>query len=120
MLTAKRVIIATICGFVFGIICMMLACSNSESAMTCSIKLTIVFSRALTGFAIGISALRMSWWLHGLVLGLIGSIPMVFSVMDRPEILIGTVVMGMIYGLLTELITSIAFKAKPVGTLQVS
>ncbi|MGB6120802.1 MAG: hypothetical protein WBG80_02745 [Bacteroidota bacterium] len=66
----------------------------------------------MTGFTIGISALRMSWWLHGVVIGFIGSIPMAFPVMDRPEIAVGTFVMGMIYGLLTELITTIVFKAK--------
>ena len=37
---------------------------------------------------------------------------MVFPVMDRPEIVVGTLVMGMIYGFLTELITTIVFKAK--------
>ncbi|MGB6034266.1 MAG: hypothetical protein WBG01_15010 [Bacteroidota bacterium] len=37
---------------------------------------------------------------------------MAFPVMDRPEIAVGTFVMGMIYGLLTELITTIVFKAK--------
>ena len=119
MLTAKRIIIATICGFIFGIVCMMFASSNPESTemLTTSAKLTIVFSRALTGFTIGISALKVRWWLHGILIGFIGSIPMAFSVMDRCEIVIGTVVMGMIYGFLTELITSIVFKAKQVGVV---
>lgn len=120
MLTAKRVIIATICGFIFGIICMIFASSNPNAteALPVSMKLTIIFSRGLTGFTIGISALNLKWWLHGLLLGLVGSFPMMFLVMDQPGIMIGTVVMGMIYGLLTELITSVVFKAKPAGILQ--
>lgn len=120
MLTAKRVIIATICGFVFGIICMLFASSNPDATgtLSASIKLTIIFSRTLMGFTIGVSALRLCWWLHGIVIGFIASIPMAFSVMDRLDIFIGTIVMGMIYGLLTELITSIVFKSKPVGIVK--
>ncbi len=117
MLTVKRVIIATICGFVFGVICMFLASSNPEPTeqITAAIKWTIIFSRGLMGFTIGISAIRLTWWLHGIVIGAISSIPMFFSVIDRPGILIGTIVLGIIYGFLTELITTIVFKAKAAG-----
>ena len=117
MLTAKRVIIATICGFVFGIVCMLLASSGPNPIPT-SLKWSIIFSRALMGFTIGISALRLSWWLHGVVIGFIASIPMALPVMDRLNIMIGTLVMGIIYGVLTELITSVLFKAKAVGTVK--
>ena len=120
MLTAKRVIIATICGFFFGLVCMYMASSNPDAAepLSTAMKWTIIFSRTLMGFTIGVSALRLSWWLHGLFIGAIGSLPMIFPVMDRPAIIAGTLVMGMIYGLLTELITSVLFKARPVGTLK--
>jgi hypothetical protein len=57
----------------------------------------------------------MSWWLHGITLGLVSSIPMMIPVLDKPSIAVGTVVMGMIYGFLTELITSVLFKAKAAG-----
>jgi hypothetical protein len=114
MLTAKRVIIATICGVIFGFVCLSLAASNPDPAgsLTLSVKLNIVLSRTLLGFMIGISALRLNWWLHGIVLGIISSIPMAVAVMDQGAIMIGTFVMGIIYGVLTELITSVLFKAK--------
>ena len=115
MLTTKRVLVATLSGFAFGVICMLLASSNPEATMSPAAKWTIIFSRGLTGFTIGISALRMSWWLHGMVIGFIGSIPMAFPVMDRPEIAAGTLVMGLVYGFLTELITTVVFKAKSAG-----
>ena len=67
---------------------------------------------------IGISALKMNWWFHGLVLGFIGSIPMAIPIINDIQIFIGTFVMGMIYGFLIELITSVLFKAKSVGTLK--
>ncbi|MDW7681674.1 MAG: hypothetical protein SCK70_13995, partial [bacterium] len=113
MLTTKRVLLATICGVVFGVICMLLASSDPE--ITPLIKWSILVSRALLGFTIGISAIRLNWWLHGTVLGLITSIPMAIPVCDRLNIAIATIVMGIIYGFLTELITTVVFKAKAAG-----
>ncbi len=114
MLKAKRVVIATLCGVLFGLVCMSLASSNPDPAnpLTTSGKWLIILSRTMMGFMIGISALRMGWWLHGMTLGLIASIPMAIPVMDRPGIAIGTLVMGIIYGFFTELITSVLLKAK--------
>jgi hypothetical protein len=117
MLTLKRVLIATLCGFIFGIICMLLASSNPNATapITLTTRWMIIISRTLLGFTIGISALCLVWWQHGLVLGLITSLPMAIPVIDNTGIMIGTLVMGLVYGFLTELITSIIFKAKPVG-----
>jgi hypothetical protein len=113
MLTIKRVLVATVCGFLFGLICMALAASNPDStqALSATIKWNIVLSRALMGFMIGLSALKIQWWLHGIILGFISSIPMAIAVIPQMEIFIGTFVMGIIYGFLTELITTKLFKA---------
>ncbi len=120
MLTPKRVIIATISGIIFGFVCLGFALSNPDSSETlsCSIKWSIVIGRAMLGFIIGISALRMPWWLHGIVLGIIASIPMAVPIIDNMTIAIGTMVMGVVYGFLIELITSVLFKAKPVGMIE--
>ncbi len=117
MLTAKRVLITTICGFVFGLFCMYLASSNPDAAapLTGTTKWLIILSRTMLGFTIGISALRLSWWLHGVVLGIICSIPMAIPVLYDSGIAVGTMVMGVVYGVLTELITTKLFKAKAVG-----
>ncbi len=115
MLTTKRVVIATICGLVFGFVCLFMASSGPEPIPN-MVKWSIVVGRTMLGFTIGISAIRLNWWLHGLVLGIIVSIPMVIPVLDRMEIAIGTVVMGIIYGFLTELITTVLFKAKSTGS----
>ena len=116
MLTVKRVMIATLCGLLFGVICTSLASTNPESEVSWQIQMTILFSRTLMGFTIGISAFKMRWWLHGIVIGFVTSIPMAIPVMDRTDIFIGTFVMGMIFGLLTELITTKLFKAKAALT----
>jgi hypothetical protein len=114
MISAKRVAIATILGVVFGFVCMYLATANPNATepVTTAMKWTIVVSRGLIGFMIGISALNLKWYLHGILLGAIGSIPMAAATMDRPMIALSSGLMGIVYGFLIELITSVLFKAK--------
>ena len=111
-MSTKRIVIATICGFIFGLVCMYLASSDPDTTLTTGIKWSIILSRALLGFIIGISALKMGWWLHGIVIGIIASLPMAASVLPDTKIFFGTLVMGLVYGFLTELITTVLFKAK--------
>ena len=118
MKKTKRIIIATLSGILFGFVCLGFA-SSGEYEIPDPIKLQILFSRSLIGFAIGISCLKIHWSLHGLLFGLIFSFPMAFSGLmaetpgfSESAMFISTVVMGMIYGFLIELITSILFKSK--------
>ncbi|MCK5146275.1 hypothetical protein KAR48_05935 [bacterium] len=117
---SKRIIIATLSGLLFGFICFLLASSGPEK-LPMPVALQIIASRTLIGFAIGISCLRMKHWsIHGLCMGMIFSVPLAFSGLMAPEtvefsrsaMLIWTIIFGMVYGLLTELITSVLFKAK--------
>ncbi|MBU8893720.1 MAG: hypothetical protein KOO66_13150 [Bacteroidales bacterium] len=119
MKKGKRIIIATLAGILFGFVCLAFA-TSSGAEVPCPAKLQILFSRALIGFAIGISSLKFHWTLHGLFLGILFSLPLAFSGLMAPEspefsasmMFISTVVMGMIYGFLIDLITSLLFKAK--------
>jgi hypothetical protein len=120
MQKTKRIIIATLSGVLFGLVCFMLA-SGGSGQLPMPIALQIIFSRTLIGFAIGISCISMGHWsVHGLVMGIIFSLPLAFSGLMAPEnpefsqaaMFISTVVMGMIYGFLIEVITSLLFKAK--------
>lgn len=115
MLTTKRVVIATICGFLFGLVCMYMA-SSGPNPVDNSTKMVILFSRGLMGFTIGVSAIRLNWWLHGILIGLIGSIPMAIPVLNDTAIAIGTIIMGAVYGFLIELITTKIFKEKSAGS----
>ncbi|MDZ7262500.1 MAG: hypothetical protein ONB05_10400 [candidate division KSB1 bacterium] len=127
MLKAKRVVIATILGLIFGFVCMYLA-STSPGKLPLVIAISIVLNRTLMGFGIGISGLRLAWWLHGLIMGLIFSLPMAFSAavggpppeaasetaqaMSPIQLFIWTIILGIVYGFLIELFTSVVFKAK--------
>ena len=111
----SRVLVTTILGFVFGIVCWLLASSGSPE-MTASIAWSIILSRALFGFVIGISAWKINYILHGIILGFIVSIPMALSSLGVIgfKIFLGTLIMGMIYGFLIELITHFVVKEKKV------
>jgi hypothetical protein len=115
----KRLIIASLGGVGCGFICLGLA--SGSGALAWPIILQIVISRTLIGVAIGISCISLGHWtVHGLVMGLFFSLPLAFSGLMAPEnpqftkemMFISTVVMGMIYGLLIEIVTSTLFKAK--------
>ena len=116
----KRIIIATLSGVLFGFVCLGIA-SSSSGSIAWPVAVQIVASRTLIGFAIGISNISLRHWaIHGLVMGLIFSIPLAFSGLMAPEspeygkagILLWTLILGMVYGLLIEVITSVIFKAK--------
>lgn len=116
----KRLTIATLCGLLFGLVCYGFASSGGNEVGTW-LALTIISGRLLLGFGIGISRIPMkNWAIHGIVMGIIFSIPAALGTMMSPEtpgfdpqmIAISTIVMGMIYGFLIELITTVFFKAK--------
>ncbi len=116
----KRIIIATIGGVGAGLICLGLA-SSGPNTLPLFVSFQIVASRTLLGLAIGISSLnKLHWAVHGLIIGLIFSAPLALGGLaapDHPEmsksmLFTSTIVIGGIYGLLIELVTSLVFKAK--------
>jgi hypothetical protein len=123
MKKAKRVTVATLSGVLFGFVCYGLASMGSEE-LAWPVAVQIIASRTLIGFAIGISCLTVVHWsLYGLLMGLVFSIPLAFSGLMAPaspdysttEMFVWTIVLGMVYGLLIEVITSAIFKAKAQG-----
>ena len=84
------------------------------------VALQILTSRILMGFAIGISCLRLwHWSIHGAVMGFLFGVPLAFGGMmaKNPSfspiaMLMTTLFISVIYGLLTELITSVFFRAR--------
>jgi hypothetical protein len=120
MKRAKRITVATLSGVLFGFVCYGLA-SMGAGDIAWPVAVQIIASRTLIGFAIGISCLSIVHWsLHGLLMGGIFSIPLAFSGLMAPEspdystteMFVWTIVLGMVYGLLIEVITSAIFKTK--------
>lgn len=118
MVNAKRLTVATLLGLLFGFVCFGLA--SSGGGLPRPVAFQIIAERTLIGFAIGISVLKLRHWaIHGLVMGFVVSIPLAFSGLmapDNPEfskssMFITTIILGMIYGVLIELMTTKVFKA---------
>jgi hypothetical protein len=116
----KRLIISTLLGVVFGFVCYGFA-SSGQNAIPTILAINIILGRTLIGVAIGISRFTCKHWsLHGIIMGLVFSLPPAFGAMlgpDNPEfshsmMFTSTIVMGGIYGFLIELITTVLFKAK--------
>ncbi len=116
----KRLIISTLLGIVFGFVCYGLSASGHNEISTI-LAISIISGRTLIGVAIGISRFTLKHWsLHGIIMGLIFSVPSGFGAMLGPEssefthtmLMVSTIVLGAIYGFLIELITSVVFKAK--------
>ena len=116
----KRIVVATVSGVLFGFVCFGIA-SAGPGQLPLPVIFQIIVSRTLIGFVIGISSLSLGYWsVHGLVMGLVFSLPLAFSGLmapDNPELTrttmwVWTVVLGMIFGVLIEVITSVFFKAR--------
>jgi hypothetical protein len=117
-LKTKRLSVATIFGLLSGFVCYSLA--SGSGSLPGPVALQIIAERTLIGFAIGISVLSLGHWsVHGLIMGLIFSIPLALSGLMAPDnpkfskemMFFMTVLMGMIYGVLIELLTTVVFKA---------
>ncbi|KPL13833.1 hypothetical protein AMJ74_04520 [candidate division WOR_3 bacterium SM1_77] len=113
MLNKKRLVIATLFGVISGLICWGL--SSSGGPQPWFFAVSTILSRTLIGFAIGFSVFKIKWWLHGIIMGLIFSLPMAFQGFYVPGkelyIFFGTLIMGIIYGFFIELFTTVVFKA---------
>ncbi len=115
----RRLMIATVLGLVFGVL-NSLAVLAAPNRVPRSAIATIILGRGVLGFAIGVSALRMKWWLHGLLLGFVFSLPAAFAArlmwmqfgMAPNALAVLALLVGLAIGFLIELLTSVVFKAR--------
>ncbi len=108
----KRIAIATVFGLLAGLVCAF-AGSRLGAKITTVSFVWIMMNRALLGYTIGISGLRLHWALHGPVMGaIVGSLFSYYAYMEGSEPLLvgGSFVASMIFGLLIELLTTVVFK----------
>jgi len=114
MFNMKRFLIATLFGLIFGFVCWGLSSSGGPTPWYLAVS--IILSRMLIGFVIGVSVLKLGWWLHGIFMGLIFSLPMAFYGFYVPGrewfVFSWSIIMGVVYGFLIELFTTVVFKAK--------
>ncbi|HET7751916.1 MAG TPA: hypothetical protein VFK81_21155 [Terriglobales bacterium] len=108
----KRIAIATICGVVAGLVCVSIGA-------IAGVKITpagfgwAVLNRTLLGFVIGISALRLHWAWHGVLMGAVVGSLFAYSLwlLGGPAWLVPAVLTGsMVFGLGIEFFTTVVFK----------
>ena len=110
----KRLLIATAAALICGVIDWRIA-ALWGFPIPAAIIASIIVSRGMIGFAIGISSLkRFPWWGHGMLLGVTLSLPMGVGNLawGVPWGLIScgsALLLGTLYGLLTELSTTVFF-----------
>lgn len=108
----KRFIVCIIGGIISAFICIL---GGSIRGAFTTISLTVLAisaNRLLIGFVIGISGWRINYLLHGAIIGLIISITT--SIKFLPDDMISFVLYtcaGVVYGLLTEFLSTVVFKA---------
>ena len=114
MKNTKRIIISTIFGLISGGIAFWFINSAGDNLFPPEINLRMMITFGIMGFVIGISSLRWHWAIHGLVIGgLFGLIEGLasYALINLIELLVIPIIFGMVFGFLTEMITSVGFKA---------
>lgn len=115
MVDKRRLFIATIFGYVAGIICYLGGKYGLKDDISPAMLLYILVNRAWIGFAIGMSPFRMHWALHGLLMGLVAGLPFIVSCLleeSNVETTIAALILGALYGLMIEFFTSVVFRAR--------
>ena len=120
MVETKRILVALVFGFISGLICYVGGLFLGPALTYNAVQIINVFvNRMLIGFVIGISDLKMRWYLHGIVIGTIIGLPFLLHDMIMGidiMILIGVVVISAIFGLMIEFFTTKVFNAPVEGT----
>ena len=107
-MTGKRVLACTLFGIVAGILCWLGSqyMGKTPIVFTTGIILGIILNRAFIGFTLGISKWRTNWAFHGVVIGLVGTLPLSVYALDGPNGLSGFLLLelaGGVWGFLIEL-----------------
>jgi hypothetical protein len=115
MARSVRVAFAPIMGILFGIIVVMLLVRSDPYQQFGKFSfprgIFVIVSEAIMGFGIAISGLRMVWPLHGILLGVVFSLPMciwigrVYSYnVVNPRLFFLLLGLNILFGLLIELV----------------
>jgi hypothetical protein len=120
----KRITIATLFGIVAGVICATGAFYGGILTFTAANLVWILLNRAVMGFAIGASGLKLHWAWNGIVMGLVvGSIfsYALYMKLGPGMLPLGNALVNGVFGLMIEFFTTVVFKAPmlaPVGRIE--
>ena len=121
MLSGKRVTITTILGIIAGFLSLWYL-RAAYGVMPMAAEAMVVLSWSVLGFALGVSGWRINWAGHGIVMGIIFSLPQDFAFVWNGRgagAFWGWLVTGLVVGFLIELITGPIFHARRLPVQQV-
>ena len=108
----KRLWIATIVGFLTGLLCVWGA--SQRGSWGTWMLVSAVANRTLIGFAIGMSRFKMHWAVHGALMGAIFGLPLSLAALQSDfASFLAFELASIVYGFVVELVTAVIFKAKP-------
>jgi hypothetical protein len=118
-MTGKRLLACALFGIIAGALDLLLMryVAGAPISFTPPIILGFILNRAFIGFTLGISGWRTNWAFHGVVVGLVGSLPLSVFAFGDQEGLTGFLLIelfGGMWGLLIEL-GALAVRAKKKG-----
>lgn len=109
MFNSKRMLVAVAFSLVMGLVCYMGGRVIFDIAFTTPEIINIFVNRMLIGFVIGVSVLRMDWYVHGMLMGFIVGLPYLmydYITGKGPLVVISVAVLNPLYGLAIEYLTS--------------
>ncbi len=120
----KRIAIATLFGLVAGVLCATGGFYGGIMKFSVVALVWVLLNRAVMGFAIGASVLKLHWAWNGIVMGLaVGSIFSYFLFMNSGMGILPLVnfFVNGLFGLMIEFFTTIVFKQpSPVRAVKVA
>jgi hypothetical protein len=114
----KRIMIATLFGVLAGGLCAIAVFAGGFLKLTAVNLVWILLNRAVMGFAIGTSGLKLRWAWNGIVVGLVvGSIFSYSLFMNLGPVMLPPVnaLANGIFGLMIEFFTTVVFKQPPLA-----
>ncbi len=112
---AKRFWISVTLGIVAGFICALGGNDQTPENIRSMWFISVVLNRAFIGFTIGISGWRIPWYLHGILIGFVGTMPLAMPLVITsgagmiPFLMYA--IAGIVWGFVIELVTCKVFKA---------
>jgi hypothetical protein len=116
----KRIVIAVLFGLVAGGLCATFSYYGHLVKITAVTLVWILLNRAVMGFAIGTSLLRLHWAWNGVIIGVVvGSIFSYFLFMNLgPKILLISPIGNAFFGLMIEFFTTVVFKQPALAAVR--
>ena len=103
----KRIFIASVLGFLCGIVCLLLSKFAAGTVMTGTVILNGLFNRTLMGFLIATAAVPRHAVARGALLGFLMSVAYAIPLANP----VPPIVAGIIYGIVIDVLTTKVFKA---------